>query len=57
MELNRFGYRTTLDSLAGGDVTKYEEILNMPYSHFYTKLVMDKATAEYQERLRELQKD
>jgi hypothetical protein len=40
--------------LSGGDITKWTEILNMPYDRVLTKLLLDKTEAEYQRRYAEL---
>jgi hypothetical protein len=50
----KFKYINTVNSLAGGDLTKWTEILNMPYERVLTKLLLGKAEAEYQRRYSEL---
>ncbi len=50
----KFKYINTVNSLAGGDITKWAEILNMPYERVLTKLLLNKCEAEYQKRYREL---
>jgi hypothetical protein len=50
----KFKYINTVNSLAGGDITKWTEILNTPYERVLTKLLLSKAEAEYQRRYSEL---
>ncbi|GAC1312334.1 MAG: hypothetical protein NVSMB24_33620 [Mucilaginibacter sp.] len=50
----KFKYINTVNSLAGGDLTKWTKILNMPYERVLTKLLLSKAEAEYQRRYSEL---
>jgi hypothetical protein len=40
--------------LSGGDITKWNEILNMPYDRVLTKLLLNKTEAEYQRKYSEL---
>ncbi|MFD2145485.1 hypothetical protein [Mucilaginibacter antarcticus] len=51
-----FKYINTVNALAGGDITKWDEILNMPYDRVLTKLLLNKTEAEYQRRYAELLK-
>jgi hypothetical protein len=50
----KFKYINTVNSLAGGDVTKWVEILALPYDRVLTKLLLNKTEAEYQRRYQEL---
>ena len=50
----KFKYINTINSLAGGDITKWSEILNMPYERVLTKLLLNKTEAEYQKKYSEL---
>ena len=50
----KFKYIHTINSLAGGDVTRWNEILNMPYDRVLTKLLLNKTEAEYQRKYSEL---
>ncbi|GAA3994579.1 hypothetical protein [Mucilaginibacter dorajii] len=50
----KFKYINTINSLAGGDITKWDTILNMPYERVLTKLLLNKTEAEYQKRYMEL---
>lgn len=40
--------------MAGGDITKWAHILNLPYDRVLTKLLLNKTEAEYQKRYNEL---
>jgi hypothetical protein len=40
--------------LAGGDITKWNQILGMPYERILTKLLLNKTEAEYQKRYSEV---
>ena len=50
----KFGYVNTVNSLAGGDVTKWAQILNLPYAVILTKLLLNQTEANYQKRYHEL---
>nr|NYE67965.1 hypothetical protein [Mucilaginibacter sp. E4BP6] len=50
----KFKYINTINSLAAGDITKWNVILNMPYERILTKLLLNKTEAEYQKRYSEL---
>ena len=50
----KFKYINTINALAGGDVTKWEDILAMPYERVLTKLLLNKTEAEYQKRYADL---
>ena len=50
----KFKYINTVNSLAGGDITKWDAVLNMPYERVLTKLLLNKTEAEYQKRYSEL---
>ncbi|GLB53039.1 hypothetical protein NBRC110019_20790 [Neptunitalea chrysea] len=41
-ELGQFGYANNLDTLAGGDILKYDAILLKPYAIVFRKLYMEK---------------
>lgn len=43
-----FGIYNTLDQLSNGDITKYNEILELPYNEVFTKLRMDKIKGDLQ---------
>ncbi len=51
---SKFKYINTVNSLAGGDITKWDDILNMPYDRILTKLLLNKTEAEYRRRYSEL---
>jgi hypothetical protein len=50
----KFKYINTVNSLAGGDITKWHLIMSMPYERVLTKLLLNKTEAEYQKRYSEL---
>jgi hypothetical protein len=50
----KFKYINTVNSLAGGDLTKWDTILNMPYERVLTKLLLSKTESEYQKRYSDL---
>jgi len=49
-----FGAMVTVDNLAGGDVTKWEEVKAMPYETIFAKLLLIKTRIEYDKRLAEI---
>ncbi|MDN3582762.1 hypothetical protein [Mucilaginibacter flavus] len=53
----KFKYINTINSLAGGDITKWDTILNMPYERVLTKLLLNKTEAEYQKKYMEMGKE
>jgi len=52
--LDVFKEHKTIDALAGGDILKYEQVLEMPYETVFVKLWYEKEMAEYQKRLHEI---
>lgn len=46
-----FGIYNTLDQLSNGDITKYNEILELPYNEVFTKLRMDKIKGDLQQEM------
>lgn len=48
-----FGIHATIDSLAAGDILKWEGVLLMPYAVIFEKMKMAKETILYQRRFRE----
>lgn len=49
-----FKYINTVNALANGDVTKWDEVMNLPYDRLLTKLLLNKTEAAYQKRYSEL---
>ena len=45
-ELQEFGYSVALDNIAHGDVLKYNDYLELPYSKIFRKLALDKKKYE-----------
>ncbi|MFD1255720.1 hypothetical protein ACFQ3S_02845 [Mucilaginibacter terrae] len=43
-----------MNALAGGDVTKWQIILNLPYNRVLTKLLLNKTESAFQKRYAEL---
>ena len=52
----KYGYMMPIDSLAGGDVLKYELIKKVPYEVAFTKLSMEKDRADFDKALFEIRK-
>ena len=50
----KFKYINTVNALAGGDITKWGDVLAMPYDRVLTKLLLNKTEAEYHRRYSEL---
>lgn len=50
-ELERFGFAPTVDSLAGGDPTKEEAILLLPYHKVFQKMALNKAYNSIQKNM------
>lgn len=55
--LHKFGRMATVDTLAGGDLLKHNQIIEMPYSRVFTKMYMESEKAKYQKRLFEIRKN
>ena len=51
---NKFGVMNTVNSLAGGDVLKWELVKQLPYEMYLTKLLMNKTESEYQKKYSKL---
>lgn len=50
-KLDVFKEVNTIDALAGGDILKWEKVVNLEYELVFVKLYKSKLEAEYQERL------
>lgn len=50
-ELNKFGYYPGLNGLTGGDITKEEEILQMPYTKIFRKFCLNKTNHDIEANL------
>lgn len=55
-KLEQFGHLTTIDSLANGDLTKYEAIKKMPYNLIFDKQFLEKTKSEIEKKLIEIKK-
>lgn len=49
-QLEKFKHFKTIDGLAGGDVLKYEDILQTEYRTIFMKLYYDKEKSDYEDR-------
>lgn len=45
-----FGYINTVNSLAGGDLDRWNIIMAMPYEKMLTKLLLNQVEAAYQKK-------
>lgn len=54
--MSRFGVLNTIDSLANGDILKWEQIQKLPYLTVLSKLIMDNLKNKIQKEISELQK-
>lgn len=54
--MSRFGVLNTIDSLANGDILKWEHIQKLPYLTVLSKLIMDNLKNKIQKEISELQK-
>lgn len=50
-EIEAFGELNTIDALANGDITKYEEVLKIDVITCFTKLYLNNRKGEYEKRL------
>lgn len=55
-KLSKFGVFGTLDSLAGGDMTKYKAILLKANAEVMAKLMLEKEKKDYNKRLNKVLK-
>lgn len=51
-DFDRFGVFNTIDSLAGGDILKWGEVMKLVYNEVFLKLCMNKQQHIFQENLR-----
>lgn len=49
-----FGIYNTLDTLSGGDILRYEKILDLPYSDVFTKMYMNRVKADIEMEMSQL---
>lgn len=52
--LKKFGIYNTLDSLSKGDILKWNDIMELPYSEVFIKLQMDKTNNDLQEEMKQI---
>ena len=50
----KFSFYNIVDALAGKDVLKWSEVLNLTYEQFLLKQMMNKTEADYSKRYGEL---
>lgn len=53
-ELDIFGEANTVDSLAGGDILKWNQIEELPYYQVFTKLYLDKVRNKVEKKYSEI---
>jgi hypothetical protein len=53
-QFGKFEKINQVNALAGGDVTKWAEVMALPYNVWLTKLLLNKTEAEYQKKYYEL---
>lgn len=53
--MSKFGILNTIDNLAGGDLTKWKEIEEMPYMVVFTKLMMERTRGDIMRDVRAIQ--
>ena len=51
----KFGFYNTVNSLAGGDVLRWQEILNLPYEIVFLKQLLNKTEFGFQKKKFELE--
>lgn len=56
-QMNQFGDLNVIDSLAGGDILKWKEVLQLDWWDVYNKLLKDKIEQDIQRRYAEIQKN
>lgn len=49
-----FGFYNAVNSLAGGDVLRWDSVMMLPYDQFFLKQYMNKVEAAYQKKYQEL---
>lgn len=54
-KMSPFGIYLTLDKLSGGDILKWDAILDQPYSRVMTKLFMDTVKADIEHDIAQLE--
>lgn len=56
-QLDKYGMMNLIDSLAGGDILKYEAVLMMEYTVAFTKLRMNKDSELFRRRYADVMKN
>ncbi|WP_418513717.1 hypothetical protein [Corallibacter sp.] len=52
--LQKFGIYNTLESLSGGDILKWNQIMELPYSDVFMKLLLDKTNNDLQFEMQQI---
>ncbi len=55
-ELNKFGDLNTIDALAGGDILRWQQVLDLTYEDVYNKLLKTKTEEDIKKRLETIYK-
>ncbi len=55
-DLNKFGDLNTIDALAGGNILKWQQVLELPYEDVYNKLLKTKTEEDIKKRLETIYK-
>ncbi len=55
-DLNKFGDLNTIDALAGGDILKWQQVLELTYEDVYNKLLKTKTEEDIKKRLEAIYK-
>ncbi len=53
-KMSKFGIYNTLESLSGGDATKYQHYMDMQYSEVFTILLMRKTASDLQHEMNKI---
>ncbi len=56
-DLNKFGDLNTIDALAGGDILRWQQILELTYEDVYNKLLKTKTEEDIKKRLETIYKN
>ena len=52
-KLNQFGWMLTIDTLAGFDITRWDDVLTQSYERVIIKLLMNRERMDYHKRYAE----
>jgi hypothetical protein len=54
LSFEKFTFYNTINTLAGGDLLKWDEVMNLPYEKVFLKRLMNKTDAEFQKKYQDL---